>query len=210
LGKLRKRGDSRNSDGSQDRAPYERACHCHDLRKQSNTRGRTGRHASFVGAFVMLARPITLGIAIAAAAALTLGGCATKYNGYGERIYIFQFGQDVQREVDYSNPRLPILPKWRPNTDLWPVPSPWQFNDLSRYSMLDDRAPVWLAPTLAELRCSLPPEGAQFAPWGGPAARTIAPFAVGDNADCAACNESTARLALLALRADARGASSAL
>ena len=127
----------------------------------------------------MLVRTITLGIAFAAA--LTLPGCATKFNGNGERIYIFQFGQDVQREVDYSNPRLPILPKWRPNTDLWPVPSPWQFNDLSRYSMLDDRSPV-----------------------------SIAPFAVGDNADCAACNESTARLALLALRADARGASSAL
>jgi hypothetical protein len=127
----------------------------------------------------MIARTITIGFAIAAA--LTLAGCASQYNARGERIYIFQFGQDVQREVDYSNPRLPILPKWRPNTDLWPVPSPWQFNDLSRYSMLDDRAPV-----------------------------SIAPFAVGDNADCAACNESTARLALLASRADARGASSTL
>ena len=156
----------------------------------------------------MLARTITLGFAIAAA--LPLGGCATRYDAQGNRIYILQFGQDVQRDVDYTNPRLPILPKWRPNTDLWPVPSPWQFNDLSRYSMLDDRAPVGLTPTLAELHCSLPPEGALFAPWGGPAARTIAPFAVGDNADCAACNESTARLALLALRADARGASSAL
>jgi len=127
----------------------------------------------------MIARTITLGIVVAAA--ITLAGCASRYNAQGDRIYIFQFGQDVQREIDYSNPRLPILPKWRPNTDLWPVPSPWQFNDLSRYSMLDDRAPVF-----------------------------IAPFAVGDNADCAACNESTARLALLALRADIRGADPAL
>jgi hypothetical protein len=126
----------------------------------------------------MLARTITLGVAIAAA--VTLAGCASRFNAQGDRIYIWQFGQDNQREIDYSNPRLPILPKWRPNTDLWPVPSPWQFNDLSRYSMLGD-----------------PPV-------------SIAPFAVGDNADCAACNESTARLALMALRADARGASSAL
>ena len=127
----------------------------------------------------MLARKVTLGIALAAA--LAAGGCATRFDAQGNRIYILQFGQDVQREVDYSNPRLPILPKYRPNTDLWPIPSPWQFNDLSRYSMLDDKAPV-----------------------------SIAPFAVGDNADCAACNESTARLALLALRADVRGADSAL
>ena len=127
----------------------------------------------------MLARTLTFGIAIAAA--ITMAGCATRYDAQGDRIYIFQFGQDVQREVDYSNPRMPILPKWRPNMELWPVPGPWQFNDLSRYSMLDDRSPV-----------------------------SIAPFAVGDNADCAACNESTARLALLALRADIRGADPAL
>ena len=127
----------------------------------------------------MLARTVTLGIAIAAA--FTIAGCATRYDAQGDRIYIFQFGQDVQREVDYSNPRLPILPKWRPSMELWPIPSPWQFNDLSRYSMLDERAPI-----------------------------SIAPFAVGDNADCAACNESTARLALLALRADIRGADPAL
>jgi hypothetical protein len=127
----------------------------------------------------MLARTITLGIAIAAT--VMLSGCATRYDAQGDRIYIFQFGQDVQREVDYRNPRLPILPKWRPNMDLWPVPSPWEFNDLSRYSMLRDPAPV-----------------------------SIAPFAVGDNADCAACNESTARLALLAVRADPGGARSAL
>jgi hypothetical protein len=127
----------------------------------------------------MLARTVTLGIACAAL--LTLGGCATRYDAQGNKIYGLQFGQDLKRDVDYSNPRLPILPQWRPNMELWPIPSPWEFNDLSRYSMLDDRAPV-----------------------------SIAPYAVGDNADCAACNESTARLALLALRSDARGASPAL
>ena len=51
-------------------------------------------------------------------------------------IYGWQFGQDVQRDVDYSNPRLPILPKCGRRTELWPVPSPYQFNDLSRYSLL--------------------------------------------------------------------------
>ena len=127
----------------------------------------------------MLARTVTLGIALVAA--LTLGGCATRFDAQGNRIYVLQFGQDTQRDVDYSNPRLPILPKYRPNTELWPVPSPWQFNDLSRYSMLDDPAPV-----------------------------SIAPLTVGDNVACAACNESTARLALLALRTDAGGLSPAL
>ena len=127
----------------------------------------------------MPARTAMLAVALAALAAL--GGCATRYDAQGNKIYGVQFGQDVQRDIDYSNPRLPILPKWRPNTELWPIPSPWQFNDLSRYSMLNPQLPV-----------------------------SVAPFAVGDNADCAACNESTARLALLALRADGRGASSAL
>jgi hypothetical protein len=155
----------------------------------------------------MLARTVTLGIACAAL--LTLGGCATRYDAQGNKIYGLQFGQDVQRDIDYSNPRLPILPKWRPNMELWPIPSPWQFNDLSRYSMLSD-PPAWLAPTLAELRCSPSPDGAPLSPWSSLAARPEASFAVGDNAGCAACNESTARLALLALRADARGASSAL
>lgn len=128
----------------------------------------------------MLAR--TVGVTMLIAAALSSAGCATRYDAQGNRIYVLQFGQDTQRDVDYSNPRLPILPKWRPHTDdLWPTPSPWQFNDLSKYSMLDDRGPV-----------------------------SLAPLAVGDNAACAACNESTARLALLALRADAGGARSHL
>ena len=123
----------------------------------------------------MLAR--TARVTFAIAVLLSIAGCATRYDAQGNRIYVLQFGQDVQRDIDYSNPRLPILPKYRPNTDLWPVPSPWQFNDLSKYSMLDERSPV-----------------------------SIAPLAVGDNAACAACNESTARLALLAARADAGGA----
>ena len=156
----------------------------------------------------MLARIATAGIALAAA--LTLGGCATRFDAQGNRIYVLQFGQDTQRDVDYSNPRLPILPKYRPSMELWPVPSPWQFNDLSKYSMLDDRNPIWSSPMLAALECPLPPHEAQLAPWGAASARAIASNGVGDNVACAACNESTARLALLAVRADAGGADPAL
>jgi hypothetical protein len=116
----------------------------------------------------MLARIATAGIALAAA--LSLGGCATRFDAQGNRIYVLQFGQDTQRDVDYSNPRLPILPKYRPSMELWPVPSPWQFNDLSKYSMLDDRNPIWSSPMLAALECPLPPHEAQLAPWGAASA----------------------------------------
>ncbi|MCC6196208.1 MAG: hypothetical protein IT518_17265 [Burkholderiales bacterium] len=111
--------------------------------------------------------------AAVALAVATLAGCQYRYNAHGERIYGLQFGQDNLREVDYTNPRLPILPKWRPNTDLWPSPSPFEFNDLSRWSFLDEDL------------------------------RTLPPLRVGDNAGCAGCSESTARLALLVSRADA-------
>jgi hypothetical protein len=114
----------------------------------------------------------TLAVALLA----TLCGCAVRYDAWGNPIYRWQFGQDNLREIDYSDPRLPILPKWRPSTDLWPIPSPYQFNDLSRYSFL--REPV-------------PPT-------------TMTAHGVGDNAACAACSDSTARLALLVARADAR------
>jgi hypothetical protein len=110
-------------------------------------------------------------------AALALTGCATKFDAQGNRIHMWQFGQDTMRDVDYSNPRLPVLPRWRPSMDLWYVPSPFEFNDLSRWSLWDERAPV-----------------------------SIASKAVGDNAACAACNDSTARLALATLGADARSA----
>lgn len=121
----------------------------------------------------MNARLLLLPAAIAVAALLS--GCQTRYDAYGNPIHGWQFGQDVQRDVDYSNPRLPLLPKLRPSTELWPVPSPYQFNDLSRYSFLVDPAPI-----------------------------STSVVAVGDNAGCAACSDSNARLALLASRADAR------
>lgn len=113
------------------------------------------------------------------AAALTLGGCATRYDASGNQIYVWQFGQDTSRDIDYSNPRMPILPAQRPQTDLWPVPSPFQFDDLSRWSYLTEPAPI---PTrIAALL-----------------------HGVGDNAGCVACNDTTVRLALAAPRADDR------
>ena len=124
---------------------------------------------------------LLLRTAVAAALVAALAGCATRYDAWGNQIYRWQFGQDTQRDVDYSDPRLPILPKWRPSTDLWPIPSPYEFNDLSRYSFLREPPPV-----------------------------TLIAHAVGDNAACAACSESNARLALLASRADARGSRSGI
>lgn len=117
--------------------------------------------------------------AVAAAIVSTLAGCATRFDANGNRIYTWQFGQDTSRAIDYSNPRLPQLPASRPNMDLWPLPSPYQFKDLSQYSQLTPPA----SPAAADSR-------------------------VGDNAGCAASScEPTAPLALLASRADARGGS---
>ena len=75
-------------------------------------------------------------VAVALAAVLLLGGCATRFDAQGRQIYVWQFGQDTERAVDRSNPRLPLLPKWRPKEELWPVPSPFDFSDLSPYSFL--------------------------------------------------------------------------
>lgn len=126
------------------------------------------------------ARRMLLTTATALAVALTLAGCATRYDANGDRIYFIQFGQDTDRAIDYSNPRLPILPPARTNESLWPIPSPYQFNDLSKYS--------FLAPQ--------PDLGAGNA-------------SVGDNVRCAASCDSNARLALVAARADARDGSRA-
>jgi len=119
----------------------------------------------------------------AIAVAVALAGCASRYDQQGNVVYRWQFGQDFQRDIDYSNPRLPILPSWRPNMDLWPVPSPYEFNDLSRYSFLTEPA--------------VPP-------------LPVASVRVGDNSACAACSDSSLRLALLAVRADARDGRSAV
>lgn len=114
-------------------------------------------------------------IAVAAVAA----GCATRYDTAGNQIYVWQFGQDTSRDIDYSNPRMPILPRQRPSTDLWPVPSPYDFIDLSQWSFLQEPEPI--------------------------TTRITALVAgVGDNAGCVACIEKTARLALPAPRADDR------
>jgi hypothetical protein len=116
---------------------------------------------------------------VAVAIASTMAGCATRFDADGNRIYMWQFGQDSSRAIDYSNPRLPQLPASRPNMDLWPIPSPYQFKDLSQYSQLTP-----------------------------PAALPAAEIRVGDNAGCAASScEPTAPLALLAARAGARDGS---
>lgn len=125
------------------------------------------------------ARHTLLRAAVAVAIASTLAGCATRFDANGNRIYVLQFGQDTSRAIDYSNPRLPQLPAQRPTMDLWPVPSPYQFRDLSQYSQLTPPAPL-----------------------------ITATVRVGDNAVCAASScESTAPLALLASRADVRDGS---
>lgn len=81
-------------------------------------------------------RPLLRSVALALAVSLSLAGCATRYDASGNQIYRWQFGQDIDRSIDYSNPRLPLLPRWRPQESLWPTPSPYGYTDLSEYSML--------------------------------------------------------------------------
>ena len=124
----------------------------------------------------------TLLCAAALAAVIMLSGCATRYDASGKQIFVWQFGQNTDASVDYSNPRLPVLPRSRPlDNQLWEIPSPYEFNDLSRWSMLRP----------------LPDQD-------GPTIR------VGDNARCADSCVSTAPGAPLAVRADARGERSPL
>ena len=116
-----------------------------------------------------MAHPATGALARVAAlvfiAALS-SGCATRYNAQGHEIYVWQFGQNVSRDVDYTNPRMPILPRWAPNTDLWPTPSPYEFNDLSRWSMLKcgaskhiGTASPWYSTLQGSRRSTLPAPG---------------------------------------------------
>ncbi|MCC7325891.1 MAG: hypothetical protein IT521_03695 [Burkholderiales bacterium] len=98
-------------------------------------------------------RPMLRSIAVALAVALSLAGCATRFDASGNEIYRWQFGQDLDRAIDYSNPRLPLLPRWKPQESLWPVPSPYGHTDLSEYSMLapqdDAGAPIGDNPNCA-------------------------------------------------------------
>lgn len=79
--------------------------------------------------------------ALAAGIVVLLAGCATKFDYNGKPIYFLQYGQPTDNAVDYSNPRLPILPRGRPVDPLWNIPSPFEYNDLSRYSWLNTPAP---------------------------------------------------------------------
>jgi hypothetical protein len=78
-----------------------------------------------------------LRFALAAGTLAMLAGCSTKFDYNGNPIYILQYGQPTDNAIDYSNPRLPVLPRGRPVEPLWDVPSPYEYNDLSRYSWLN-------------------------------------------------------------------------
>ena len=119
-----------------------------------------------------------LRLALGLMAAATLSGCATRYDTEGRQIYFLQFGQPTYNAIDYSNPRLPILPRSRPTETLWEIPSPYQFLDLSQYS-------------------SLTPVEAQ----------NSAITSVGDNPACAASCDSNVPGALVVSRADVRDGS---
>ncbi len=80
-----------------------------------------------------------------AALALTLAGCATRYDAWGNRIHVWQFGQTTDRAIDYTNPRLPILPAWRPLYELWPLPNQYEQRDMSQYSFLTEPEPLVVA-----------------------------------------------------------------
>jgi hypothetical protein len=128
-----------------------------------------------------MAAPVNLSLlrtAVGLAALAILSGCATRYDSDGRQIYFLQFGQPTYNAIDYSNPRLPRLPRTRPTETLWEIPSPYEFNDLSRYSMV--------VPGTPQVR---------------------ADAAVGDNGGCAASCESIAPGALVVSRADARDSS---
>jgi hypothetical protein len=120
----------------------------------------------------------TLRVAAAVVVLAALSGCATRYDASGRQIYVWQFGQDTSRGIDYTNPRLPILPRQQPSFQLWEIPSPYEFNDLSRYSFLAPPSPV-----------------------------SATMIAVGDNAGCAASCEPKTLVALAAVGADRRGIS---
>jgi hypothetical protein len=95
-------------------------------------------------------RLFTLRCAIAVGVFATLAGCATKFDYNGNPIYLLQYGQPLDNAVDYSNPRLPILPRGRPVDPLWEIPSPYEYNDLSRYSWLNVPAPDVLTARLGD------------------------------------------------------------
>lgn len=111
---------------------------------------------------------------IALGAVALLAGCATKFDYNGNPVYFLQFGQQWDNAVDYSNPRLPVLPRGRPVEPLWNIPNPYEFNDLSRFSQLND-----------------------------PLQNTVV-ARVGDNADCAASCAPNANGLRLVARADVR------
>ena len=93
---------------------------------------------------------MSLRFALAAGILALLAGCATKFDYNGNPIYFLQYGQPTDNAVDYSNPRLPILPRGRPVEPLWNIPNPYDYNDLSRYSWLNTPPPDVLVARLGD------------------------------------------------------------
>ena len=114
-------------------------------------------------------------VVLAVVAAAALAGCATRFDHKGNQVYMWQEGRGSQNAIDYSDPRLPQLPRTRMLEELWQVPSPYEFNDLSRYSL-----------------------------HVVPALQTRGSTVVGDNAGCAAPCNPTLPGALVVSRADVR------
>lgn len=93
---------------------------------------------------------MSLRCAVAMGVLALLAGCSTKFDYNGRPIYFLQYGQPTDNAVDYTNPRLPILPRGRPVDPLWDIPDPYEYNDLSRYSWLDTPAPDVLTARLGD------------------------------------------------------------
>jgi hypothetical protein len=89
-------------------------------------------------------------LVLAAAVLALLAGCSTKFDYNGNPIYFLQYGQPTDNAVDYTNPRLPILPRGRPVDPLWNIPNPYDYNDLSRYSFLTTPPPDVLTARLGD------------------------------------------------------------
>ncbi|MEO6566038.1 MAG: hypothetical protein ABIO63_08385 [Casimicrobiaceae bacterium] len=87
---------------------------------------------------------------VALSAITLLAGCATKFDYSGNPVYFLQFGQQWDNAVDYSNPRLPILPRGRPVEPLWNLPNPYEFNDLSHFSQLRNPLPETLIASVGD------------------------------------------------------------
>ncbi len=89
-----------------------------------------------------LDRSALIRVATACAGAFFLSGCATRFDAQGNSIYVWQFGQDTSTAVDYSNPRLPILPRGKTVDPLWTPPPASEPRDMSEWAQLTPLSPT--------------------------------------------------------------------